>query len=471
MFCENCGNQIPDGSAFCENCGARVDNAGSAPLPPPVPGGYQGPGPQFTGPQPGMQQGAQRQQPVKPPKKGISPAVIVIIVIAAVLFLGAVIAGGIFAFKKITAKNEPAEEDLLPDEDPYEDIYPEEPPSEEPEDDSIERYESDFNEDEEDTGFTEPASEESFETKENEPADDFGGDWFEANGLKTTSPSKFMLNTMWRTKDENIEVVDLVGKGKIYEKYGDGPDGYKKVVFYFELDCSKNYGKEGEGPDFWITAFDRTSGMCFEARDGYPGKDENGLVEIKDGLKASVQFEYGWKEKLRQARVTATVPEDYEDTMFQLGYSDVEMRDDDDVMDMSKRLYRIDEIPFFDSNGHKYMYFDTSEKTIKSDSSEGKRQEEKTENTGTVENDGGNSSKTDNTGSEKKGGKDDILELAKKKSGAPNAVLDSIDADGTYNIRLTGETGSEQDTWDWYYINPKTLKGTNILGEEIDLNN
>ncbi len=27
MFCENCGKQIPDGSAFCENCGARVEVA------------------------------------------------------------------------------------------------------------------------------------------------------------------------------------------------------------------------------------------------------------------------------------------------------------------------------------------------------------------------------------------------------------------------------------------------------------
>lgn len=34
MFCENCGKQIPDGSAFCENCGARiaVEAAPAAPV-------------------------------------------------------------------------------------------------------------------------------------------------------------------------------------------------------------------------------------------------------------------------------------------------------------------------------------------------------------------------------------------------------------------------------------------------------
>ncbi len=62
---------------------------------------------------------------------------------------------------------------------------------------------------------------------------------------------------------------------------------------------------------------------------------------------------------------------------------------------------------------------------------------------------------------------DEILEFAKKLSGAPNAELDGRDPDGTMNIRLYGK--GLQDTWDWYYINPDTLTGTNILGDEINL--
>ena len=62
----------------------------------------------------------------------------------------------------------------------------------------------------------------------------------------------------------------------------------------------------------------------------------------------------------------------------------------------------------------------------------------------------------------------DIVEMAKTKSGAPNAELDSVDQDGTLNIRLYGN--GTQDTWDWYYIDPKTLRGTNITGNVIDLN-
>lgn len=33
MFCENCGKQIPDGSAFCENCGARMEPAAASAAP------------------------------------------------------------------------------------------------------------------------------------------------------------------------------------------------------------------------------------------------------------------------------------------------------------------------------------------------------------------------------------------------------------------------------------------------------
>ena len=62
----------------------------------------------------------------------------------------------------------------------------------------------------------------------------------------------------------------------------------------------------------------------------------------------------------------------------------------------------------------------------------------------------------------------DIVEMARVKSGAPNAELDSIDPDGTLNIRLFGN--GTQDTWDWYYIDPDTLKGTNITGDPVSLN-
>ena len=64
----------------------------------------------------------------------------------------------------------------------------------------------------------------------------------------------------------------------------------------------------------------------------------------------------------------------------------------------------------------------------------------------------------------------DIVEKARKKSGAPIAELDSIDPDGTLNIHLYEDAGDHTATWDWYYIDPNTLKGQNFMGDSIDLN-
>lgn len=76
-----------------------------------------------------------------------------------------------------------------------------------------------------------------------------------------------------------------------------------------------------------------------------------------------------------------------------------------------------------------------------------------------------------NTGAGGSISNDEIVERAKKHSRAPFAELDSIDPDGTLNIHLYEQTGGHIATWDWYYINPNTLKGTNILGNDIDLSN
>ncbi|WP_029324723.1 SH3 domain-containing protein [Butyrivibrio sp. AE3004] len=70
---------------------------------------------------------------------------------------------------------------------------------------------------------------------------------------------------------------------------------------------------------------------------------------------------------------------------------------------------------------------------------------------------------------------EEILRRAKIRSGAPLAQLDGIDEDGNIVIHLyevitnEGEDGHTA-TWDWYYINPNTLKGTDFLGEPVDLN-
>lgn len=64
---------------------------------------------------------------------------------------------------------------------------------------------------------------------------------------------------------------------------------------------------------------------------------------------------------------------------------------------------------------------------------------------------------------------DEIVELAKKYSGAPVAELDQVMDNGNLYIHLYEDMGDHTATIDWYEIDPKTLKGTNFEGEEVDL--
>ncbi len=66
-----------------------------------------------------------------------------------------------------------------------------------------------------------------------------------------------------------------------------------------------------------------------------------------------------------------------------------------------------------------------------------------------------------------------LIERAKKLSGAPEAELEK-NMDGTVTIHLfetvdDGDGQSHTATWDWYTVDPKTMKGTNFMEEEIDL--
>ena len=65
---------------------------------------------------------------------------------------------------------------------------------------------------------------------------------------------------------------------------------------------------------------------------------------------------------------------------------------------------------------------------------------------------------------------EEILERAKELSGAPCAEVDSVTDDGLMVIHLYEDLEDHTATYDWYTINPATLKGENLMGDEVDLN-
>ena len=64
---------------------------------------------------------------------------------------------------------------------------------------------------------------------------------------------------------------------------------------------------------------------------------------------------------------------------------------------------------------------------------------------------------------------DEIVELAMDHSGAPLAELDQVMENGNLYIHLYEDMGDHTATIDWYEIDPKTLKGTNFIGDPVDL--
>ena len=106
MFCENCGNKIPDDSVFCEECGAKTEPDAPAsvqkqtPAPVPVPPSPVYLQPQAYVPPPVPQQpvgyyGVQQPRPKKKSRAGL-----VIIIIA--VFLAVVGVGGYFGIRALT---------------------------------------------------------------------------------------------------------------------------------------------------------------------------------------------------------------------------------------------------------------------------------------------------------------------------------------------------------------------------------
>ena len=109
--------------------------------------------------------------------------------------------------------------------------------------------------------------------------------------------------------------------------------------------------------------------------------------------------------------------------------------------------YYYDEFPEEYEDAEEYEYYEEEPEEITEEESE---PEEDAKDSGTMSN-------------------DEIVELAKKHSGAPVAELDQVMDNGNLYIHLYEDMGDHTATIDWYEIDPKTLKGTNFEGEEVDL--
>ncbi len=336
---------------------------------------------------------------------------------------------------------------------------------------SWEEEDEDFDEDEEDEDEDE---EDEWDDEEDDEEEE---DFFDSHGLELSEPGDFSFTTAINDGNKDTGEIDVdatveyLGESIEDDDISDFPEGYKVVKAVFSYDISNSKGASGILAD---GVFDRYTGTSFEFdidNDNLPYYDQteeyddldDGYIRLEtpDG-----DYDITMKQKLvvEYPNMTKTFwiicPNDYNGTVFYAGYEDLELSQKHDDMDLSEGLYTMDELPWFD-NGRDYYYFSMDRlASVKPDSEDDDEDWDE-------ERDEGNGGDEDEYEFKKRYTEEEVLELAKTLSGAPNAEIDGVDPDGTYNIHLYGK--NSQDTWDWYYIDPLTLVGTNILGEKVDL--
>ena len=347
MICPNCGSKMPDNIKYCTRCSATL-----------------------------------------PRKKGAGPNIdiktIIIIVLAIVLFIGAIV----FIKSKLTKSS-----------------------SEEVTEEETEATEEETEEE------TEAATEEASETTEEENKTD----WTADNSLtvKMTDKTDFTFKTMKvksseeedsdEDEDENKddseteneteeEEFEVSSNLTISESSENMPDGYKLITATFVHDVSGSDGDSGVIAD---GAFDRYTGTYFGFEKGRPEQsddekaDMDGFIRVTNGddhydIAIATKIETNGSSIVKTINVCC--PSDYDGTVFYAGYDSQELDNEFKQLDLTERLYTFNELPFMNDE-HDTYYFSYEKTDSEGRSSWESYEVEKVEETTTTDSKPGRPSK------------------------------------------------------------------------------
>lgn len=464
MFCEQCGAQVPDGMNFCDQCGApiiQVDvGQGAAqesepymqpmqrePMRDMQSGNIQHPYMQQSfqqgGPMPGMSQGY-------PASKKKSPLVPIIIIVAAVLVLGL---GGFGVYKNIDKiKGLIAKE--KGDDKPPEDITPTVAPTEIPSED----IEPTLTPPEDDLPNEEPPKEDPDDgIQPGTPSDrDEPDDLDRSEEGQRTPAGNVISGGRWERNGTGGRIYTV--KGEMQKRCWVKDEGAYFYVDASGYQMSNNWSDDG----FWLDEAGRWDKSVQQRKDDPEPLTGTTYInkEYKDNTGCCRSGVFGGSKKKND--MTVTFEYQWDDMTYNispLGCGTYVLTDASGMLDPMDVVHTIvmsvsedqSEILISEYGNTTAITADGSTGSLgkSSNSSDGKSSGSKGSGSGNVT-------------------VTDIVEMARVHSGAPNAELDSVDPDGTLNIRLYGN--GTQDTWDWYYINPNTLRGTNIVGDSVNLN-
>ncbi|MBP5309159.1 MAG: hypothetical protein J6Z05_00905 [Lachnospiraceae bacterium] len=194
-----------------------------------------------------------------------------------------------------------------------------------------------------------------------------GEDWLSKQGYEITKKSavkSFTSATYYQDREDETKSysngeVEIPIKVSIDETKEDCEEGRKKVILTTSLDLSV----AGDDQLVWyISAFDRYSGTEFYAPTKKSNtfsltvKNEKGDYDIESKLSGKIE------DKLFIRTITVDCPEDYDGAVFEIGYGSVEMLNEFQNSEIQERERRIDETPFFPTNGHPYYFVSYDDK-------------------------------------------------------------------------------------------------------------
>lgn len=212
-----------------------------------------------------------------------------------------------------------------------------------------------------------PSSQETSEppAEEPEPEPEPVKTWFEEQGLTITPQGDFTyLTGAININGEKVGAYEVKANAVITETTDGVEPGYKKV----SIVCTNDIGGYVNVPNaigyyIWRTAFDRYTGIAFEFDSSTSYTDfgetsqKEGFITIVNGDESydvSIAFEWTNNNPIMIGTTTVTCPVDYDGVVFQVGYSDAKLVDENSQIDYRARLYTLDELPFYGDN---YYYF------------------------------------------------------------------------------------------------------------------
>lgn len=226
------------------------------------------------------------------------------------------------------------------------------------------------------TESSEDAEDSGDEDAQTSKSDAFGAeqdkaseDWLASNGLEITKQSDFDSFTTAvhpPKKRETIGEMKFPATISIKETTDGCDEGYKKIVIKLEIDPSPS---GSNGFTFFSAPLDRYTGTEFREPMGETGLEMTTRTHSVEGHEYLTFMSNGESIDIDKTCVnemvgkkhvemtTVVCPEDYDGTIFSVGYYDYDLEDESDASGTAERVHRMDETPFFGTNGHKYYYF------------------------------------------------------------------------------------------------------------------